>query len=138
MSGLSKTSLKYMEFAGKILAKSLLESTISTSSQASLPFRMSKSFLAQIIGLRVNLSVSSFHTCEIGLKDFVQLHFQLEQLNLVINIHITNKKARTPAVNLNFDILNLKVWFFSRNIITKGDVTTNSTEKISLGHTLVF
>ncbi|XP_075250288.1 apoptosis-resistant E3 ubiquitin protein ligase 1-like isoform X2 [Convolutriloba macropyga] len=56
-SGLPKTAYKYLEFAGRVLAKSLLESTIAPlTSQASLPDRLSKAFIAQIIGLRVNIS----------------------------------------------------------------------------------
>ncbi|XP_063710986.1 apoptosis-resistant E3 ubiquitin protein ligase 1-like isoform X2 [Symsagittifera roscoffensis] len=57
VGGLSRSSWKYMEFAGKVLAKSLLESTICPqASQASLPARLTKSFIAQIMGLRVNIS----------------------------------------------------------------------------------
>lgn len=45
--------LKYYEFAGKLIGKCLYESSVGTTSQLVVKARFARSFLAQLIGLRV-------------------------------------------------------------------------------------
>ncbi|KAK6183620.1 hypothetical protein SNE40_011062 [Patella caerulea] len=49
-----KLKLKYYEFAGKIVGKCLYESALGKSYRQLVKARFSRSFLAQVIGLRVN------------------------------------------------------------------------------------
>ena len=51
--GLGKNALKMYKFAGKIVGKCLVESAHGTTYRQQLPIRLAKSFLAQIVGLRV-------------------------------------------------------------------------------------
>ena len=51
--GLERNALKMFKFAGKIVGKCLVESAHGTTYRQQLPIRLAKSFLAQIVGLRV-------------------------------------------------------------------------------------
>lgn len=50
--------LKYYEFAGRILGKCLYESALGGSYSQFVTARFTRSFLAQLIGLRINHKVS--------------------------------------------------------------------------------
>ena len=50
--------MKYYEFAGKIVGKCLYESALGGSYRQLVKARFTRSFLAQLIGLRVNYKVS--------------------------------------------------------------------------------
>ena len=50
--------LKYFEFAGKLLGKSLYETALGGSYSQFVMAKFTRSFLAQLIGLRVNHTVS--------------------------------------------------------------------------------
>jgi hypothetical protein len=51
--GLGKNVLKMYKFAGKVVGKCLVESAHGSSYRQQLPVRLAKSFLAQVVGLRV-------------------------------------------------------------------------------------
>ena len=53
----SYLKLKYYEFAGKIIGKCLYESSLGGSYRQLVKARFTRSFLAQLIGLRVNYKV---------------------------------------------------------------------------------
>lgn len=50
--------LKYYEFAGRLLGKCLYESALGGSYSQFVTAKFTRSFLAQLIGLRINHSVS--------------------------------------------------------------------------------
>ena len=60
--GLERNALKMYKFAGKIVGKCLVESAHGTTYRQQLPVRLAKSFLAQIVGLRVQYKHFSYDT----------------------------------------------------------------------------
>ena len=54
-----ETELKYYEFAGKIVGKCLYESSLGGCYRQLVKARFSRSFLAQLIGLRVHFKVGT-------------------------------------------------------------------------------
>ena len=59
-----KNALKMYKFAGKIVGKCLLESAHGSTYRQQLPVRLAKSFLALIVGLRVQFKHFSYDTPE--------------------------------------------------------------------------
>ena len=57
----SDLKLKLYEFAGKVVGKCLFESSLGRPYRQLVKARFSKSFLAQLMGLRVNYKVRCLH-----------------------------------------------------------------------------
>ena len=57
----SDLKLKLYEYAGKIVGKCLYESSLGRHCQQMVKARFTRSFLAQLIGLRINHRVSDTH-----------------------------------------------------------------------------
>ena len=53
----SRLKLKYYEFAGRVVGKCIFESSCSAIRRLNVKARFMRSFLAQLIGLRVNYKV---------------------------------------------------------------------------------
>lgn len=51
--------LKFYEFAGRIVGKCLYESALGSTRRINVKARFSRSFLAQLLGLRVSYRVRS-------------------------------------------------------------------------------
>ena len=58
----ARLKVKYFEFAGKVVGKCLYESAMGNT--LLVKARFTRSFLAQLIGLRIHYKVQYVHTCK--------------------------------------------------------------------------
>ena len=95
---------QYFEFAGKLVGKSLLDSALGSSCKFLVNARFSRSFLAQLIGLRVNYRYFEHDDPDLYVSK-IKFILDNDVTNLDLNFTEEEYDSRTGTLCQTFDLI---------------------------------